>query len=172
VIPEEIKKLIGTSASVKYYEVEKGAIRRFADAVDDANPLYQDEDYASKSKYGSIIAPPGFFGWSQKQARGSPLAVDIPPELELAFNKAGYPLSLVLDGGMEYEFFQPVHAGDILAAVTTVRNLRERTGETGSIIVSFLDTVYHNQNGELVARQQLMFVRRSLNQTPKDTAHA
>ena len=167
-IPEEIKKLIGASGPVQYYEVEKGAIRRFAEAVDDANPLYQDAAYARKSRYGSIIAPPGFFGWPQKQARGSPLAVDIPPELESAFEQAGYPLSLVLDGGMEYEFFLPVHAGDILSAVTTVRNLRERSSETGSIIVSFLDTVYHNQTGALVAKQQLMFVRRSLNQPPRE----
>jgi acyl dehydratase len=172
VIPEAIKNLIGTSGAVQYYQVEKGAIRRFADAVDDTNPLYRDEEYAGKTKYGSIIAPPGFFGWPQKQTRGSPLAVDIPPELEAAFEKAGYPLSLVLDGGMEYEFFLPVLAGDILSAVTTVRNLRERTGETGSIIVSFLDTVYHNRAGELVAKQQLMFVRRSLNAPPQEAAHA
>ena len=171
-IPEEIKKLIGTSGAVKYYEVEKGAIRRFAEAVDDTNPLFQDEEYARKSKYGGIIAPPGFFGWPQKQARGSPLAVDFPPELEAAFEKAGYPLFLVLDGGMEYEFFLPVRAGDILSAITTVRNLRERTGEGGSIIVSFLDTVYHNQAGEMVAKQQLMFVRRSLNSPPQEAAHA
>ena len=171
-IPEEIKKLIGTHGSVKYYEVEKGTIRRFAEAVDDPNPLYQDEEYARKSKYSAIIAPPGFFGRPQKQPRGSPLAVDIPPELEAAFEKAGYPLSLVLDGGMEYEFFLPVHAGDILSGVTTVRNLRERTGETGSIIVSFLDTVYHNQVGKLVAKQQLMFVRRSLNSPPQEADHA
>ena len=170
-IPEEIKKLIGTSGALQYYAVEKGAIRRFAEAVDDANPLFQDEEYARKSRYSGIIAPPGFFGWPQKQARGSPLAVDIPPELEAAFEKAGYPLSLVLDGGMEYEFFLSVRAGDILSAVTTVRNLRERTGEGGSIIVSFLDTVYHNQAGELVARQQLMFVRRSLNSPPPEAAH-
>jgi len=171
-IPEEIKKLIGTSGAVQYYAVEKGAIRRFAEAVDDANPLFQDEEYARKSPYGGIIAPPGFFGWPQKQVRDSPLAVDIPPELEAAFEKAGYPLSLVLDGGMEYEFFLPVRAGDILSAVTTVSNLRERTGEGGSIIVSFLDTVYHNQAGELVAKQQLMFVRRSLNSPPPETVHA
>jgi acyl dehydratase len=170
-IPEEIKKLIGTSGAVKYYEVEKGAIRRFAEAVDDPNPLYQDEEYARKSKSGSIIAPPGFFGWPQKQARGSSLAVDIPPELEAAFEKAGYPLSLVLDGGMEYEFFLPVCAGDVLSAVTTVRNLRERSGETGSIIVSFLDTVYHNQQGEPVAKQQLMFVRRSRNPLSGEASH-
>jgi acyl dehydratase len=172
VLPEEIKKLIGTSSQVQFYEVEKGAIRRFADAVGDDNPLYHDEDYARKSKYGSIIAPPGFFGWPFNQDRNSPLAVDIPLELESAFERTGYPLSLVLDGGMEYEFFLPVHAGDILKAVTTVRNLRERSSETGSIIVSFLDTTYHNQDGALVAKQQLMFVRRSLNQPPKEPADA
>jgi hypothetical protein len=55
--------------------------------------------------------------------------------------------------------------------VTTIRNLRERTGETGSIIVSFLDTVYHNQQGELVAKQQLMFVRRSLNPPSLEAAN-
>jgi acyl dehydratase len=172
VIPEEIKSLIGTSSAVKFYEVEKGAIRRFAEAVDDYNPLYHDEEYARNSKYGSMIAPPGFFGWPSNQARNSPLAIDIPLELESAFERAGYPLSLVLDGGMEYEFFLPVRAGGILSAVTTVRNLRERRSETGSIIVCFLDTVYHNQEGVLVAKQQLMFVRRSLNQPPKEPAHA
>ena len=171
-LPEEIKKLIGTRGKVQFYEVEKGAIRRFADAVDDANPLYHDEEYARNSKYGSIIAPPGFFGWPLKQASGSPLAIDIPLELESAFKKAGYPLSLVLDGGMEYEFFLPVHAGDVLSAATTVRSLRERSSETGTIIVAFLDTTYHNQHGVLVAKQQAMFIRRSLNQPPKEPANA
>jgi acyl dehydratase len=172
VIPEEIKKLIGTSGSAKFYEVEKGAIRRFADAVGDYSPLYHDEEYARKSKHGSMIAPPGFFGWPLNQAGNNPLAVDIPPELESAFERSGYPLSLVLDGGMEYEFFLPVRAGDVLSAVTIVRNLRERSSETGSIIVAFLDTTYHNRDGELVATQQLVFIRRSLNQPPKEAAHA
>ena len=171
-LPEEIKKLIGTSGQIQFYEVEKGGIRLFADAVDDANPLYHDEEYARNSKYGAIIAPPGFFGWPLKRVRNSPLAIDIPPELESAFEKADYPLSLVLDGGMEYEFFLPVHAGDVLSATTTVRSLRERSSETGTIIVAFLDTTYHNQAGALVAKQQAMFIRRSLNTPPKETANA
>ena len=171
-IPEEIKKLIGTSGSAKLYEVEKGAIRRFADAVGDYSLLYHDEEYARKSKHGSMIAPPGFFGWPLKQGRGSPLSIDIPDELESAFEQAGYPLSLVLDGGMEYEFFLPVYAGDILTAATTVRSLRERSSEAGTIIVAFLDTTYHNQHGILVAKQQAMFIRRSLNQGQKEPVHA
>ena len=171
-LPGEIRKLIGTSGQAQFYEVEKGAVRRFAEAVDETNPVYFNEDYARNSKYGAIIAPPGFFGWPLKQARNSPLTIDIPPELEVAFTRAGYPLSLVLDGGMEYEFFSPVYAGDVLSATTTVRSLRERSSETGTIIVAFLDTTYHNQQGALVAKQQAMFIRRSLNQPAKETANA
>ena len=171
-LPEEIKKLIGTSGQIQFYEVEKGAIRRFADAVDDPNPLYYDEEYARNSRYKSIIAPSGFFGWPLKQNRYSPLAIDIPDELESAFEQAGYPLSLVLDGGIEYEFSLPVHAGDVLSAKTTVRSLRERSSEAGTIIVAFLDTTYHNQHGVLVAKQQAMFIRRSLNQGQKEPVHA
>ena len=160
-IPEEIKKLIGTSGSIRMYEVEKGPIRRFAEAVDDPNPLYQDEKYVGKSRYGSIIAPPGFFGWPIKQARGSALAIDIPPELVSALEQAGYPKSAVLDGGMEWEFYLPVRAGDTLSATTTIRNLRSRTTDTGSVIFSFLETTYHNQTGALVATQQAMYIHQS-----------
>jgi acyl dehydratase len=160
-LSEEIKKLIGISSSVRTYEVEKGAIRRFAEAMDDPNPLYQDEAYAGKSRYGSIIAPPGFFGWPSKQARGNALAIDIPPELLSALEQAGYPKSSVLDGGMEWEFSLPVHAGDILSARTIVRNLRSRTTDTGSVIFSFIETTYHNQTGTLVATQQAMYIHHS-----------
>ena len=45
-------------------------IKKFADAMDDRNPLYWDEEYAGNSRFGSIIAPPGFFGWPSKWARG------------------------------------------------------------------------------------------------------
>ncbi|MFH1122097.1 MAG: MaoC family dehydratase N-terminal domain-containing protein [Pseudomonadota bacterium] len=47
-------------------------IRKFADGVGDINPLFRDEEYAGKSRYGCIIAPPSFvfsvlagiqFGW-------------------------------------------------------------------------------------------------------------
>jgi len=160
-LPEELKKLIGMTGDVTVYEVEKGAISRFADAVDDANPVFHDTEYARNSRFGSIVAPPGFFGWPQQQTRNSPLNVDIPTELMSAFEHAGYPLSFALDGAVKFEFFEPVHAGDILNARTTVRSLRERTSNGRSIIVCILETTYHNQSGTLVATQQSTFVRGS-----------
>ncbi|MDD5288540.1 MAG: MaoC family dehydratase N-terminal domain-containing protein [Dehalococcoidales bacterium] len=171
-LAEEINKLIGSSSGVRIFEVEKGAIRRFADAVDDPNPLYQDEEYARNSIYRSIIAPPGFFGWPLKQARGAALAIDIPDALVAALDRAGYYMSSALDGGIEYEFFLPVRAGDILAATTTVRNLRERSGSAGSMVFMMLETKYRNQHSDLVATQQVTIILRSMNGQPKEQANA
>lgn len=159
-LSEEAKNFIGKSDAVNNYIVEKGAIQRFADAVDDPNPLYYDEEYARKSKYGTIITPPGFFGWPDKQTRGSALNIDIPAGLVVELEKAGYLLSNALDGGIEYEFFLPVRAGDVLSATTTVKNLRERSG----MVFIILQMAYMNQNGELVATSEANLILRS-NQT-------
>ncbi len=149
-LPEEVTKFISKGGGVRIFEVEKGAIRRFADAVDDPNPLYWDEEYARNSRYGSIIAPPGFFGWPAKQARGAAITSEEtgPQRPDLA--KAGYPR--VLDGGMEYEFFCPIRAGDTLAVSSMVKDIVEREGRTGKMIFLITETTYINQNGDVVAK--------------------
>ncbi|MCX6003943.1 MAG: MaoC family dehydratase N-terminal domain-containing protein [Chloroflexi bacterium] len=171
-LTEEIRNLIGKSTSAKTYEIEKGAIRRFADAVGDPNPLYRDEEYARNSRYGSVIAPPGFFGWPVEQDRDSAIIIDIPPELVTVLGQAGYPFSSVVDGGIEYEFFLPIRAGDVLTAKTTVRNIRERAGSTGSIVLIILETTYLNQNSNLVTTAQVTAILRSLNQQQKEQTNA
>ncbi len=40
--------------------VERGAVRRFAEAIADPSPLYVDEEAAARSRYGRIVAPPTF----------------------------------------------------------------------------------------------------------------
>jgi len=159
---EEISQVIGKSVGVRIFEVEKGAIRRFADAVGDANPLYRDVDYAQKSHYGNIIAPPGFFGWPLKQPIGSALVVEFPAELMEPLMKTGYMAATALDGGMEYDFFLPVYAGDTLTSSTIVKDVRERTGRGGKMCFIILETTYWNQNGDLVAKARASTIMRSL----------
>ena len=53
-----VKAKIGEEWEPRVYEIEKGMIQRFVQAIDDPNPLWQDEEYAKKSQYGGIIAPP------------------------------------------------------------------------------------------------------------------
>ena len=54
------KNAIGRASPPTLNEVEKGAIRRFAEALGDYNPIYYDEEYARASGYPTIVAPPTF----------------------------------------------------------------------------------------------------------------
>ncbi len=165
-LPEEMAGFIGKSIGVVACEVEKGSIKRFADAVEETNPLYWDEEYAAKSRYGSIIAPPGFFGWPVKLPPGQtfqrPTDITDPPEategMRNALAKAGY--ANVLDGGIEYEFFLPVRAGDSLTARSIIKEVREREGKTGKMAFVVIETAYHNKKDEMVAKARATAIYR------------
>lgn len=124
-IPEEIAKFIGRADAPMILEVEKGAIKKYADAADDRNPLYWDDEYAHNSRYGSIIAPLAFFGWPVQWTGAGPFyrpnsVVDLALEVIV---KAGYPRRL--NGGEEYEFMLPIRAGDILIASSGIADIYE-----------------------------------------------
>ena len=162
-LPEEVTKFIGKKGPTSVFEVEREAIRRFADSVDDPNPLYYDEEYAKKSKYGTIIAPPGFIStpWFADRprkwgARGE-TAPDETAGVRAAVVKAGY--GRVLDGGMEYEFFKPVKAGDTITFSSAISDIRVREGRTGKMAFIITETTYTNQNSEVVAKTRATSIR-------------
>jgi hydroxyacyl-ACP dehydratase HTD2-like protein with hotdog domain len=101
---------------------------------------------------------PGFFGWPVNLPRGMtfqrPTDISDPPEatenMRAALAKAGY--WRVVDGGIEYEFFQPVRAGDVLSAKSMIKDIREREGKAGKMAFIIIETAYHNQKDELVAK--------------------
>ena len=163
-LPEEITKFIGQESSTSIFEVEREAIRRFADAVDDSNPLYWDEDYAKKSRYGSIIAPPGFIsspwfsGRPTKWPKRGETTAKGRRNLVIALVKAGF--SRILDGGMEYEFSSPVRAGDTLTATAKIKDIIGRKGSTGKMVFLITETTYINQNGETVAKARATSIHR------------
>ena len=145
-VPDELKQHIGKIDPPHVREVERGAIRRYAEAVGNGNPLYFDEEYASESRYGTIIAPPGFFGWSMQSVPSSEGIIG----LMTAMINAGY--YRILDGGMSYEFFLPVRAGDIVIGSPKVKDVTAKEGKSGTMMVCDFETTYLNQNGDLVAK--------------------
>jgi len=157
-ISEEVKQFIGKADPPIIRHVEKGAIRRYAEAVGNDNPLYQDDEYARRSLYGSIIAPPGFFGWPTKTPCSCTGLADIVGELQAALARGGFPR--ILDGGISYDFFLPVRAGDILIASPKVTGLSEKEGKGGTMIICNFETTYTNQNGNLVAKANQTFIAR------------
>jgi len=152
---EDLAKLVGMTEEPVVMEVEKGAIKRFASAVDDPNPLYVDEEYARNSRFGAVIAPPGFFGWP---AKPGPMFGKLQEELLGAMAKEGF--TRLLDGGIDYEFFLPVRAGDTLVSYRKVANITVREGKAGKMVLGITETSYLNQHGDLVARARQTLICR------------
>lgn len=137
-IAEELKSKIGIECEPDVYEIERGMIRRFARAIDDQNPLWQEEEFAQKSRYGGIIAPPTFIpivGNDQLQQQS-----------ELLSSMS------ILHGGTELECYQPVRDRDVITLTTKISDVREQQGKMGKMIFVNFDTTYSNQKHELVAR--------------------
>ena len=138
-LTEEMRQqAIGLESEPVTLEVEKGHIQRFAEAIGDPSPQYNDEAAARKTPYGGIIAPPTFL----RAVRG--IQLELP--FELSFSRR-------LDGGSDWEYFQPVRAGDRITAVARIAELAERSGRLGTMIFMTTVTTYRNQFDEVVATQ-------------------
>jgi len=148
-LPEEAKSFIGRVATPMVLEVEKGAIKKYADAVGDENLLFWDEEHGRNSRFGSIVAPPGFFGWPLKWKGTFVLMTKLRDEFIKNMGSIGYPR--LLDAGIEYEFFSPVRAGDTLIASLEIESVTSRETKKGSMITCITKTTYYNQFGAVVA---------------------
>ncbi len=149
-LSENTLRMIGKAGEVKILEVEKGAIKKYADAVGETNPLYWDNEYAEGSRHGAMIAPPGFFGWPTQWTAAMPFHENLQLDLMEALGKDGY--TRVLDGGIAFEFIRPVRAGDVLASLSRIVSVVEKESKSGSMSVSQIQATYTNQNGDVVAK--------------------
>jgi acyl dehydratase len=147
-ITDKITSLIGQVSAPAVLQVEAGSITRYADAIDDPNPLYRDVEYARESRYGNIICPPGFFGWPIKG--GGLEAGEVMAKVLGAVFESG--LVRILDGGVEFDFYIPIRAGDTLIVYGKFADVRERVGKSGKMLFLTMEQTYLNQNGDMVAK--------------------
>ena len=139
VITDEMRAAVGVESEVYVNDVEKGAIIKFAQAIGDTNPIYNDEEAARQSRYGGIVAPPTFF----RSLHSGKMKVDVSS-----------PYTANLDGGSEWEYYEPVRPGDRIAVSTKISNIFERPGRLGNMLFIQRETKYVNQFGTTVAIQR------------------
>ena len=147
VITEELRNMVGVEAEPEVFEVEKGHIRRFAEAVGDPNPLWQHEAYARKSRYGTIISPPMFLQDEGKNKFADRLMEIISP---------GHGF---LNGGVEIEYYKPMVPGDVITTRAKLADLYEKQGKTRKLLFMVVEVTFTNQRGELVVRSRNTFIR-------------
>ena len=140
VITDEMRRIAETWVSAPHvFEVEKGAIKKFALATGDLNPLWQDEDYAKKTKWAGIIAPPTFLKCFRVFDRREDRPIAGP------FYKSA-------SAGDVYELHEPIRPGDTITVVARVVDMYERKCKSGRRLFVVYEKTYTNQHGELVAK--------------------
>ena len=139
-----IKDTIGRQSPPVRLNVETGAIIKFAQAIDDPNPMWNDEAAARSGPNGGIVAPPIFLR-SLGQVRA-----DFP--FDMPFDRA-------LDGGSDWEYFFPVRPGDDITAIATIIDINEREGRLGTMIFTKTTVEYKNQLAQTVATQTNTSIR-------------
>ena len=144
-ITEEMRRDIGMEWEPYVQEIDKRFIAKFAEAVGDPSPLWQDEARARKTPCGGIIAPPTFYAALDPVYRyGTPQPRwKVPAEAKGGAN-----------AGDEVELFEPIHPGDTITAKAKTVDIYERQGRSGRLLFTVREVVYTNQFGEVVAKSR------------------
>jgi acyl dehydratase len=112
------------------------AILKFADGIGDPNPLWRNEEYAKKTRFGSIVAPPSWvfacfaginFGWK---------------------GLGGFHSST------DAEFYKPIYRNDKITPQCQFNGFDgpKPSAFAEKVIVNKKENTYRNQNNELIAK--------------------
>jgi acyl dehydratase len=120
------------------YEVGREKVREYAHAVGEENPVYFDRGRARDAGFRDIPAPPMF---AVVYSAGSVGPAVVDPEV-------GINLALMVHGGQEFVWGEPVCAGDTITTETRIADIHDRDGMAFYVF----ESVSRNQDGREVVR--------------------
>src|SRR5262245_39654982 len=114
------RSYVGRASAPLVLEVEKGHVRRFAEATGDPNPIYRSEEAARAKGHPRIPAPPTF-----------PIALrpnDAREGMAIDWRK-------LLHSEQEIEYRRPLYVGDVVTVVQRIVEIEEKQGRAGTMDV-------------------------------------
>ena len=112
-----LERFVGHRSKPVTNVVEKGAVKKFAEAIGDPNPLYVDEEAAKASRYDGLIAPPTIprtFEYGEVEGLGPP--------------GQGY-----IHGEHRIRYERPLFVGEELSCYAEVTDYYEKKGSGGPL---------------------------------------
>ncbi len=150
-INDAARALIGRETETYLGKLSLRDCQRYALATGDLNPLYFDDEYARRSAYGGLIAPPNMLTavrvWGSG-AREDELAAD--GVVDLPEEKLPIRLQRRMAGGQELIFHAPVRPGDGITRRGGIISMEERSGRSGDLVVMVREDRYYNEREELL----------------------
>ncbi len=134
-ITGEMKSLLNVEFGPVDYEVERGMLKKFVEAIEDPNPLWQS------------VAPPTFVA-----------AMQIWEIIERIY-KCESSLKRFINGGNQIEYYKPIKLGDKISVTCKMVNIQEREGKKGPMVVNTVERTFKNQDGEIVIKEYNTIIR-------------
>ena len=114
--------------------VEKSAVRKYAEAIGDPNPLYVDGEAGKASRYGGLIAPPTFprtFEYGEIEGMGAP----------------GQGL---IHGEHRISYERPLFVGEEVLCYAEVKDYYEKEGRESTLGFLISECVGESPEGERI----------------------
>ena len=158
VTPENRKRILELSRpnekEISQVECSEYLIRHWLETIEDANPLYNDREYARSRGFKDIIAQPGMnictlvmpYRWPMREFHKTRqlLHFEVKELLEL-------PVGILAN--YETFFYRPVEIGDRLSTTGRLVEISDfKRTRLGEGYFTKLETDYFNQRDELVSR--------------------
>jgi acyl dehydratase len=152
-VPEDVAALIGRVQyeTVGEFPVERGYLWTSCASVENANPLFWDDDVATEVTNGPIAPPTMLSVWFRPH-HWAPGRKEEALPLQVHFDlKARFDLPEAIMSDNTIAFHEPVRPGDVLRTHQILRSVSEpKTTKLGTGRFWVIDVEYHNQRGELV----------------------
>lgn len=139
--------------------VNQPMIRHWAAALEDENPVYTDPEFAARTRFGGIVAPPMMLQtWTMPTPQirgigergGSPVEGGANPLA--ALDEAGFVATLATNSEVEVERY--LRLGEVIRSTTVMESISEekQTRIGRGHFVTWV-TTYCDERGEVVGRQ-------------------
>ena len=171
-LTEALKKYIGVQSETETAcdPVERGAVRRYAQAIQDEDPIFW-EECTNNLRYGGPVAPPLFPTHMFRRTFGAPdplqerardpdfdglatAASSGLPELEPIKHLA------LLNGGSEIELFRYARHGETVKLRARYADIVEKDTSKGPMLFVTIETEYRNGDDELLIKTRRTQIRR------------
>ena len=142
---EKVRGLIGTwlrrdvHTQAIYEPIALHDIRRWAHySVGDDNPLWSDTEYAKRTRWSRVIAPPTFLY-----------------TIDTGIVAPGLPGIQWIFAGGSFEHFTPVYVGDVISARARLIDVQVKSGRSAPRFVKQTgEVLFENQHGVIVSRYE------------------
>lgn len=171
-LTEEVRKYIGmeTDAQLACDPVERGAVRRYAQAIMDPDPIYMWDEAVRGTRYAKPVAPPLFPNAMLRLPFGERDLVQEranDPRFDGAVGSSTLglpPLPLVnsplLNGGSEVELYRFAEHGESIWLKSRYLDIYERESSKGVMLFVVIETDFLDRDGRLVMRFRKTQIRR------------